>query len=85
MARELTMRVHGWGGRGATVYPPEQVQDYQVVTYEVDGLPTGEEAQIGHIVPNRWQIRRFKNGVAQGDWAGDYKTEHEALDALQKE
>ena len=46
MARELTMLVHGWGGTGGTVYPPAQVKNYQVVTYEVCGLPAGEEAFI---------------------------------------
>ena len=87
MARELTMRVHGTGGTGDPVYPPAQVENYQVVTYEVCGLPAGEEAQImiREFSGNRWQVRRFKDGVVQGDWTGDYKSEHEALDALAKQ
>ena len=79
MKCNLTKHVKVWKGEGQNLYPISKT-----FQYEVRGLPPGEEAQIG-LDGERWRILRFKGGAKQGDWAGDYKSENEALAALQKE
>ena len=85
MGHNLTMEPSKRLGGSSLGPSGEQITDPEVVVgYVVRGLPAGEEALISDFGAS-WLILRIKDGIAQGDWAGNYKRENEALEALQKE
>jgi hypothetical protein len=59
----------------------------EIIQYEVDGLPPGEQAWIANFGgSNRpsWRILRAKNEI-QSDWTGDYNSAEGALAVIQDE
>jgi len=52
-------------------------------SYDVDGLPTGEHANIAYR-DQAWRFLRW-NDSWHGNWTGTYPTPHAALDALREE
>ena len=62
---------------------PELSNFDEVYSYEVTGLPHGEEAWIS-LFKQLWQILRVRNGL-QGEWTGEYESAEAALAALQAE
>ena len=54
-----------------------------VQSYEVDGLPPGENASIAHF-NQAWRFLRWSE-ISHGNWTGEYATIEAALAALQDE
>ena len=72
----LTLRVTATVGEGRAMSNDTPFQ------YEVDGLPSGQEAQIWKPGDSEnWTMRPTVNGN-MGDWEGAYQTAQDALDDL---
>jgi hypothetical protein len=66
-------------------YPsPSDSEEPVAITYEVVGLPPGDEARISSIPPHEWRIFRIQTGRTVG-WYGNYPTAEAALASLQGE
>ena len=55
-----------------------------VFQYRIDGLPPGENALIAEFPPRGWRILRW-NDAWHGNWAGEYASVDEAVEALREE
>jgi hypothetical protein len=79
---KLSLRPIGTAGEGPSIR-----NWTTVIQYEVYPLPPDERILISNFGGQNeadWRIMRIKDGI-EGKWTGSYRTEHDALAAIQEE